>query len=106
MLLLTTLLSINYTLVQPKDLIALGNVEHLIWQSLLYFDSVLLLAAIPYVMRNWYIALSGKTILEESKGLFIPRDTKKDEEENIYDPDDMLELHYDKLAQFLKVHRL
>jgi len=72
----------------------------------MYFDTILLIMSLIYTIWNWNIALNGKTNLEESKGLFKPRNLKKDEEENIYDPDDMLEIHYDKLAQFLKVHKL
>ena len=50
---------------------------------------------VPYTFINWHIALSGKTRVEEKKGLFDINTKYKKEKNNQFDIDDVLEKHYD-----------
>lgn len=44
------------------------------------------------------MALTGKTNVENSKGLFHREMHEKDEDSNLYDQDDLINEHFDKLS--------
>jgi len=59
-------------------------------------DILIFISIIPYTFINWSIALSGKTRVEQKKGLFdINTKYKKEKKNDQYDIEDILEKHYD-----------